>query len=64
VAERLRLKVMYTDIPAPGGRKLPSLTVSVGIAQATAEQTVAELIDAVMVAVKRAKDMGRNYVSD
>jgi diguanylate cyclase (GGDEF)-like protein len=64
VAERLRLKVMYTDIPAPGGRKLPSLTVSVGIAQATAEQSVDEFMDVVMVALKRAKEMGKNYVSD
>lgn len=64
VAERLRQKIMYTVIPAPGGRKLPALTLSVGIAQATAEQTVAELIEVVMVAVKRAKEMGRNYVSD
>lgn len=64
VAERLRLKVMYTDIPATGGRKLPSLTLSVGIAQATPDQTVEELMDVVMVALNRAKEMGRNYVSD
>lgn len=64
VAERLRQKVMYMDIPAPGGKKLPSLTLSVGIAQATADKSVEELMDDVMVALKRAKDMGRNYVSD
>lgn len=64
VAERLRQKVMYTDIPATGGRKLPSLTISVGIAQATADQSAEELMEVVMVALNRAKDMGRNYVSD
>lgn len=64
VAERLRLKVMYTDIPAPGGKKSHSLTLSVGIAQATDGQSLAELMDVVMIAVRRAKDMGRNYVSD
>lgn len=64
VAERLRQKVMYTDIPATGGRKLPSLTLSVGIAQATADQSMEEFMAVVMVALKRAKDMGRNYVSD
>ncbi len=64
VAERLRLKVMYTSIPAPGGRMLPALTISVGIAQAMAEQSVEEFMAVVMVALKRAKEMGRNYVSD
>ncbi len=64
VAERLRLKIMYTDIPTSGGRNFHSFTLSVGIAQATADQSVEEFIDVVMVALKRAKDMGRNYVSD
>ena len=64
VAERLRLKAMYTHIPAPGGRKLAPLTISVGIAQATPEQSVAELMHTLLVALRRAKDMGRNYVSD
>lgn len=64
VAERLRQKIMYTDIPATGGRMLPALTLSVGIAQATADQTVEEFMAVVMVALKRAKDMGRNFVSD
>lgn len=64
VAERLRNKVMYTDIPATGGRKLPSLTMSVGIAQATPDLSVSELMDVLMIALKRAKTMGKNYVSD
>lgn len=64
VAERLRLKTMYTDIPATGGKELPSLTISVGIAQAKAEQSVEGLMEAAMAALSRAKGMGRNYVSD
>jgi diguanylate cyclase (GGDEF)-like protein len=64
VAERLRLKVMYTNIRAPGGRELHAPTISVGIAQATDGQSVADLMDTLMVALKRAKEMGRNYVSD
>lgn len=64
VAERLRLKVMYTDIPAPGGRKFHSFTISVGISQATADQSVSELLEVLQVALGRAKAMGRNYVSD
>lgn len=63
-AERLRLKVMYTDLPAPGGKNHDSVTLSVGIAQATVDQSLEELMAAVLVALMRAKDMGRNYVSD
>ncbi len=64
VAERLRQKIMYTDIPATGGRILPSLTLSVGIAQATTDQSVEEFMEVVLVALNRAKEMGRNFVSD
>lgn len=63
-AERLRLKVMYTDLPAPGGKRHHSLTLSVGIAQAADGQPLEELMDCLMVALRRAKEMGRNYVSD
>ncbi len=63
-AERLRLKVMYTDLPAPGGKWHHSLTLSVGIAQAADGQSLEELMDCLMVALRRAKGMGRNYVSD
>jgi diguanylate cyclase (GGDEF)-like protein len=64
VAERLRQKVMYIDLMAPDGRILPSLTISLGIAQAGAEQTVEELLEAAGIALERAKEMGRNFVSD
>ena len=64
VAERLRLRIMYADIPAPGGRVLPPLTLSIGIAQATPDQTAEEFMETALVALRRAKEMGRNYVSD
>lgn len=64
VAERLRCTLMYTDIPAPGGRMLPPLTLSIGIAQAREEQTVEEFMQDVLVAQQRAREMGRNFVSD
>jgi diguanylate cyclase (GGDEF)-like protein len=64
VAERLRKKVMYTDLLAPDGRLLPSITLSAGISQATPGQSPEELMAVVMVALQRAKAMGRNYVSD
>ena len=64
VAERLRQKVMYADLLAPDGRNLPSITVSLGIAQAEAGQTVEELLESAGIALRRAKDMGKNFVSD
>lgn len=64
VAERLRQRVMYADIVAPDGRKLPSLTVSLGLAQAEPGQTMEEFLAIVEAALRRAKSMGRNFVSD
>jgi len=49
---------MYTGIPAAGGKKLPPLPLSVGIAQATAEQSVEEFMEVVMTALRRAKGDG------
>jgi diguanylate cyclase (GGDEF)-like protein len=64
VAERLRQRVMYTDIISPDGRKLPSLTISLGIAQAEPGQAMEELLSVAESALQRAKSMGRNFVSD
>jgi diguanylate cyclase (GGDEF)-like protein len=63
VAERIRQRIMYMDIASPDGRKLPSLTISLGIAQAEAGQSAEELLGVVEAALARAKDMGRNFVS-
>jgi diguanylate cyclase (GGDEF)-like protein len=64
VAERLRQKVMYADIAAPDGRKLPSLTVSLGIAQSEPGQLMEEFLGVVEAALGRAKKMGRDFVSE
>lgn len=63
-AERLRQKVMYADIVMPDGRRLPSLSISLGLAQARPGQTVEGLLAVADSAVNRAKQMGRNFVSD
>ena len=63
-AERLRQKVMYTDILLDDGRKLPSLTISVGVAEARPGQTVDGILAVAGSALQRAKGMGRNFVSD
>jgi diguanylate cyclase (GGDEF)-like protein len=64
VAERLRQKVMYADITAPDGRKLPSLTISLGIGQTVPEQSAQEILAVVEAALDRAKKMGKNFVSE
>lgn len=64
VAERLRKQVMYANIIAVDGRKLPSLTISLGIAVAQPGQSVEGLLAAAEAALGRAKKMGKNYVSD
>jgi diguanylate cyclase (GGDEF)-like protein len=63
-AERLRQKIMYADIVMPDGRKLPSVTASFGLAQARPGQTLEGVLTVADSAVKRAKLMGRNFVSD
>ena len=64
VAERLRQRVMYVDITSPDGRKLPSLTISLGIAQAEPGQSMEDFLEVVEAALDRAKKMGKNFVSD
>jgi diguanylate cyclase (GGDEF)-like protein len=64
IAERLRKKVLYATIIAVDGRKLPSLTISLGIAESRKGQTVADLLAVAEGALLRAKKMGKDYVSD
>jgi diguanylate cyclase (GGDEF)-like protein len=64
IAERLRKQVMYANIIAVDGRKLPSLTISLGLAEARSGLTVEELFQTAEAALGRAKKMGKNYVSD
>ena len=64
VAERLRVAVEDTQLLAVEGEKLPSLTLSLGIAQMLKDDNQDSLIGAADKALYRAKDGGRNRVSD
>lgn len=64
VAERLRIAVGETPIQLSTGEPLPSLTISLGIAQMQAGQSPEQLIGAADAALYRAKRAGRNRVSE
>lgn len=64
VAERLRIGAEKTDILAPDGEKLPSITISLGLASMQGRNTLEALIAAADEALYRAKQNGRNCVSD
>ena len=64
VAERLRIVVGLADISLSDGTKLPSLTISLGIAQMHPDDTPERLIAAADAALYRAKRGGRNRVCD
>lgn len=64
VAERLRVAVSETAIQLSTGEPLPSLTISLGIAQMQTGQSPEQLIGAADAALYRAKRSGRNRVSD
>jgi diguanylate cyclase (GGDEF)-like protein len=61
-AERVRRAIEETDLVLPNGRALPRVTVSLGIAEAHAEATVAELYENADRALYRAKANGRNRI--
>ena len=64
VAERLRIAVGLADISLSDGTKLPSLTISLGIAQMHPDDTPERLIAAADAALYRAKRGGRNRICD
>lgn len=64
VAERLRLAVDSTPIYGVDGKELPSLTISMGIAQMSVDSTPEQLIEAADRALYRAKRGGRDQVSE
>ncbi|HEY3494693.1 MAG TPA: GGDEF domain-containing protein [Polyangiaceae bacterium] len=61
-AERVRSAVAETELELPDGRRLPQVTVSLGIAEATPEIETAELFERADRALYRAKSAGRNRV--
>lgn len=64
IAERLCGAVGQTPVALPDGLVLPPFTVSIGIAQATPGETHETLLAAARAALHRAKQAGRNRVSD
>ena len=64
IAERLRNKIERTLIAMPDGRVLPYLSVSIGIAQSGAGDDSNSFMSAAAAAMRRAKQAGRNLVSE
>lgn len=62
IAERLRRAIEFLALPFRSGEPLPHLTVSIGIAQMQAGQTLEAMVVAADAALYRAKDGGRNRV--
>jgi diguanylate cyclase (GGDEF)-like protein len=62
IAERLRLAIGSLTLPFRSGEPLPHLTVSIGIAQMQANQTLEAMYAVADAALYRAKDEGRNRV--
>lgn len=61
-AERVRRALAETELELPDGRKLPQVTVSLGVAEATADIETPELFERADRALYRAKAAGRNRV--
>ncbi len=62
VANRLRSAVESELMKMEDGTKLPGVTISMGVAQLEADQTVPNLLKIADAAMYRAKDAGRNRV--
>lgn len=63
IAERLRERIRHQPIRNSKGKRLPMLTVSIGIAELSQKQNSENLIQATDAALYRAKNSGRNCVS-
>jgi diguanylate cyclase (GGDEF)-like protein len=61
-AERLRRAVKTTPIVTHQGATLPSVTISIGIAQLSGDEDAASVLARADVALYRAKNLGRNRV--
>ena len=59
-AERARKAVSQTELILPDKTRLPSVTVSLGVAEHKGDQSLAELVGAADRALYRAKETGRN----
>ncbi len=61
-AERLRRAMAETPVESPDGSQLPPVTISVGVAEVTTDDTAAGLLARADAALYRAKAGGRNRV--
>ena len=61
-ADRVRLAVAAKTLTTPDGRDLPSVSISMGVAELQQGQTVTELLKIADTALYRAKHAGRNRV--
>ena len=62
VAERLRKSVAACEVTAEQGQALPSVTISVGLALVTGDETIEQAVEAADRALYQAKHNGRNRV--
>lgn len=62
IAERLRMQTKQAAIIMPGGDTLPSVTISLGLSEVSAEDTLERLIARADAALYRAKQSGRNRI--
>ncbi len=64
ISERLRKAVNETEIKQTNGRLLPPVSISIGITEMQDNEKPEELIEMADTALYRAKEAGRNIVSD
>jgi len=63
IAERLRERIRNQAIVQTNGKRLPMLTVSIGMAELKPGQEISDFIDTADAALYRAKDGGRDRVA-
>ena len=63
IAERLKERIRNNPVTDTNGRRLPMLTVSIGMAELKPGQDMATFVEAADAALYRAKDNGRNCVA-
>ena len=63
-SQRLLLKTSQAEIVTPNGDALPPVTISIGLTEVSAENTLQQLLAQTTEALLRAKQAGRNCISD
>ncbi|MCK4742306.1 MAG: GGDEF domain-containing protein [Sulfuriflexus sp.] len=63
IAERLKERIRNNTVTDTNGRRLPMLTVSIGMAELKRGQDMSAFVEAADAALYRAKDSGRNCVA-